>query len=388
MIGCWYKYDIYSHHLNSIINALNKKNDISLKLVTSNCNCFSSSQRYSISKDELLNEYCKSIKIPYAPINPTKKYGLLKYYIVKYTKLNFFLETFRGIAFFNKTKNCNIVHFDQVLRSFGVLSFLILLLLSKFFRKKMVVTVHELDPLQEKYNSLNRYYNKADKIIVFSDDFKNELINSGIKGERIEVVPFSVSLQPLTITVREQFIYFGGHKLLKGKGFDTLLNALKILRDNKINIKVLVYVGEGCIGLEEGKKMASDMGLDKFIIWSEFLYGSKLAYEYQKSIGCLIPYTSGSGRYPATCAMANATPVIATRKASLPEYLGELGIYIKENSSDELANEMINLIENPDFVNSLGLKLRKRAEELFSADIVANKILKVYNEVSAIKDQT
>ena len=384
MIGCWYKNDIYSHHLNNIIEAIKKEDGISVKLITSNCNCFSSAQRYSITKEELLSTRCKTIKIPYAPVEPNKKYGTFKSYLVKALKLNYFLESLRGISFYWNSRNCDIVHFDQVLRSFGVLSFLVLLFLSKLSNKKVVVTIHELDPLQEKYKFLNHFYNWTDKIIVFSREFRDQLVNLKIKKKNIAIIPFCVSLEPVNGFHKDRFIYFGGHKLMNGKGFNTLLEALKILESKGTSAKVIIYVGHGCIGLEEGKKKVSDMGLDKYVIWSEFLSGSKLAELYQKSISCLIPYTGGSGRHPVTAAMANATPVIATKKAGLPEYLGESGIYINEISNQELAEAMKFLIDNPEVVKALGNKLRKYASENYGKEAIGKEMLKIYKQITGL----
>lgn len=378
LIGCWYRDDIYTHNCYNLVEGLKRSEDFNIKFVTSNCHCFSSSQTYGITKGELLNSDCDVVKIPFAPPDPSKTYGLMKYYIVKLFKLNFFLEISRGISFFIKTKKCDIVHFDQVLKSFGFLSFLTLVILLRMLKRKIVVTVHELDPLQEKYMKLNRYYNKVDKVIVFSEDFKQDMMKMGVKEEKIIVIHYGVSLMPVTDLKRDQFIFFGGHKLLKRKGYDTLLNAMKLLESKGKTIKLLIYVGEGCIGLEEGKKKIAEMQLEKQIEWTELLYGTKLAEAYQKSIGCIIPYTGGSGRYPSTSAMANATPVIATRKASMPEYLGDLGLYIEENSAEELADAIISLMDNPDLVKSLGGKLRDRAEKLFGSDLIAKKVSEIY----------
>jgi glycosyltransferase involved in cell wall biosynthesis len=382
MISCWYRNDIYSHHCHHLINGLRSERSIFVKLLTSNCNCFSSSQRYSITVNELLNNTCDIIKIPYAPTEPNRAYGKIKYYIVKGLKLNYFFETCRGISFFMHSKGCKLIHFDQVLRSFGFLSFLSMLNLSKIFRKKVIITVHEMDPLQEKYKNLNKYYNKVDKVIVFSGDLKDELQRLGVAKDKIEVVPFAVSIEALKGFHRDQFVFFGGHKLLKGKGFDTLLEALKLLKSKGKRTKVIIYVGHGCSGLEEGKRKASDMQLDDYIDWSDFLFGSRLAEVYQRSLGCLIPFTGGSGRHPVTCAMANATPVIATRQAALPEYLEELGLYINENAPEELADAMIHLMDDKEHVYALGDKLRKRAEEQFSCEVVAQRLVNIYNQVS------
>ena len=335
MIGCWYKKDMYSHHLNNLIEVLDKQPDINLRLITSNCGCYSGAHRYSIGKEESLNSQCIAVKIPCASPSPSKLSGKFKYQVAKKLKLNWILdamlETLRGIQFYRRARKCDVLHFDQVLRSFGISSLITLLFLARISGKKVIVTVHELDPLQEKFKGLNKYYSRASKVIVFSNGFRDKLINLGVNPEKIKIIPFCAALEPITGLQRNQFIFFGGHKLLKGKGFDTLLGALKIIQAKGQEAKLFIYTGHGCNGLEEGKQMASDMGLDEFINWSEFIYGTNLANEYQKSIACLIPYTGGSGRHAVTHAMANATPVIATKKADLPEYLGESGIYIKEN---------------------------------------------------------
>ena len=149
LIGCWYRGDMYSHHFMSLIRGINKKSGINIKLITSNCNCFSSAQRFGIAPEELLDNSGKIIRLPYAPLEPNKNAGFLKYNLVKHSRLNYFLEMTRGVSFFFSSKDADIIHFDQVLRAFGILSLAVLLALVKMFGKKIVVTVHELDPLQD-----------------------------------------------------------------------------------------------------------------------------------------------------------------------------------------------------------------------------------------------
>ena len=383
MIGCWYKKDVYSHNWNQVVRRVSGEKNFSVRTVTSNCNCFSSSQKYGICKDELLNDDCDVVKIPYAPLEPNPAYGVFKCAVVKYLRVNYLLEVLRGFAFFSKSRGCDVIHFDQVLRSFGIVSLSILLVLAKTAGKKIIVTVHELDPLQSRFPVFNKFYNLADKITVYSADLKTQLLEFGVSNDKVVVIPYGVSVEPLMDNPRDKFVYFGGHKLLTGKGFDTLLHALKILESKGKEIKVLVYVGEGCIGHDEGKKMVTDMDLDSFVQWSDFLYSNRLTETYQQSFACIIPYTGSSGKYPATCAMANATPVIATRKAGLPEYLGELGIYIRENSPDELAAAMIASMEDDDSMAQLRADLRRRAVKYYSYNVTVGTVLKVYDDLFA-----
>jgi glycosyltransferase involved in cell wall biosynthesis len=380
MIGCWFKYDMYSHHLNAVRRALGSNGNFEMALVTSNCNCFSSTQTYAIAEDELLNKDCLVIKLPHAPVEPRKTHGLFKYYVVKYLRVNYFLEITRGMLFFLKIRDCGVVHFDQVTRSFGFLSLAVLLSLSKLFGKRVVVTVHELDPLQEQRRALNKLYNKADRIIVFSEDLKDDLIKLDVEKEKIKIIPYVSPISPLSDFKREGFIFFGGHKLLQGKGFDILLGALKILQSQGKDVKITTYVGHGCIGFEEGRNKVHEMGLEKFFVWREFLYDATLEEAYQSSWACLIPYTGGSGRHPATCAMANACPVICTNKASIPEYLGDLGHYLGNDSPEELAEAMVKVMNDPGWIDAQGKKLRQRAEERYTAEAAAEELAQIYRD--------
>lgn len=380
-IGCMYKDDIYAHHCYGLTSALENIGRSKINIVTSNCSCFNSSRTYGCTECELLSVDCDPVKIPYVPPDPSIKYGRTKYYLAKFGKLYFYFEIARGIQFFIKTKRCDLIHFDQVLKSFGFLSLFTLLELSRSRNQKMVVTVHELDPIQLKYKRLNRIYNRCAKIIVHSKDFKRELLGLGIAEDKIEIVHQGVQIGPLRDYDREQLIYFGGHRLLKGKGFETLLDALLILMSKKRKFRLVIYTGEGCIGLEEGKNRVFQKGLSHFVTWSEFLHGDKLADAFQKSFACIIPYTGGSGIYPVINAMANATPVIATRKASIPEYLGDLGIYISRDAPDQLAEAIIDLMDQKNLVSSLGHKLRNRARQRYTWENIAKKIFGIYEKI-------
>lgn len=380
-IGCMYKDDIYAHHCYELASALENMGKTKINIVTSNCSCFTSSRTYGCTERELLSVDCDPVKIPYVPSDPSMKYGRTKYYLAKFGKLYLYFEIARGIQFFTKTKGCDLIHFDQVLKSFGFLSLFTLLELSRSRNKKMVVTVHELDPIQLKYKRLNRIYNRCAKIIVHSKNSKRELLGLGIEEEKIEIVHQGVQIRPLRDYDREQLIYFGGHRLLKGKGFETLLDALLILMAKKKKFRLVIYTGEGCIGLDEGKNRVFEKGLSHFVTWSEFLHGDKLVDAFQKSLACIIPYTGGSGIYPVINAMANATPVIATRKASLPEYLGDLGIYIGQDAPGQLAEAIIDLMDQKSLVTSLGHKLRNRAIQRYSWDNIAKEVLGIYEKI-------
>ncbi len=96
------------------------------------------------------------------------------------------------------------------------------------------------------------------------------------------------------------------------------------------------------------------------IEWQEFHTGEELAKTYQQSKVCLIPFTGGSARHPLTCAMVNATPVIATRAVDIPEYLGDLGIYV-EGTAASIAEAICEVESGRLDLGFLGERLRAKA---------------------------
>jgi glycosyltransferase involved in cell wall biosynthesis len=179
---------------------------------------------------------------------------------------------------------------------------------------------------------------------------------------------------------RNRYIYFGGHFILRGKGYVELLDALVALKSRGVQIALLIYVGYGCNGLQEAKETAVRKGVADMIDWQEFYSGEELAKVYQRSKACIIPYTGGSARHPLTCAMVNATPVIATRAVDIPEYLGELGIYI-DGSSASIADAVSEIELGSRDLNALGQGLRAKALAELDYHKIAQELASAYARI-------
>jgi len=183
-------------------------------------------------------------------------------------------------------------------------------------------------------------------------------------------------------TQRSRYIFFGGHTILRGKGYAELLGALRILRARGVPIQLLIYVGHGCNGLEEAREMAASPDLDGLIEWKDFFTGAELATAYQVCKACIVPYTGGSARHALTTAMVNGTPVIATRAVDIPEYLGSLGIYV-DGSSESIADAVCDIEAGKMDVRTLGLQLRAKAVDELDVGKVAENLCAIYGIASA-----
>ena len=379
-IGCWYKNDMYSHNCRNLVESL-RTNDMAVDVVTSNCRCFSSAQHFAITEDELINRDCSAIRIPHAPSNPGKKHGLAKYFAVKALRLDLWLAGIRGFLYYRRSRRADVIHFDQVLEAFGSIPLFVVIGLASITHKRVVATVHEVDSFQRNHRWLNHFYNKCSEVFVYSEHMKKELVQLGVNPEKLRTVRYGTTIPEIRVYDRTRYIYFGGHNILRGKGYRQLLEALAILKGRGLNVCVLSYVGHGCNGLVEAQEMALEHGVASMIEWADFYTSKELAEAYQRSKACLIPYTGGSARHPVTCAMANGTPIVATRAIDIPEYLGDLGIYI-DGSAESIAGTLEEIEEGKCDLEILGRKLRKKATDELDYNNLAQQLAAIYSEIS------
>lgn len=378
-IGCWFNRDMYSHNCSNMVDSL-RATAVDVDVVTSNCRCFSSAQRFGIPQQELVNSNCSAIVLPHAPHNPGRNHGLLKYLIVKTTRIDLLLDAIRGFLYYRRTRHADIIHFDQVLEAFGCVPLYVLLIFARLAKKTVTVAVHEIDPLQRNHAFLNRMYGSCAEIFVFSLDMQQQLVGLGIDPAKIKVIRYGAMIPALTYAARTQYVYFGGHNILRGKGYPELLQALAMLRSQEKRIRVLIYVGYGCNGLEEAKRMAQQRELSDIIEWQDLYSEQQLAAVYQQSKACIVPYTSGSARHALSCALANATPVIATRAIDIPEYLGDLGMYV--DGSPESVVSVINKIEDGIIDrDALGRSLREKATKELDQQKLAAVLSEEYRRI-------
>jgi glycosyltransferase involved in cell wall biosynthesis len=378
-IGCWFNRDMYSHNCSDLINALRKRG-ADIKVITSNCRCFSSAQRFDIAVDELINSDCSAVKIPHAPADPgKKKHGLFKYLLVKILRLHIWLGAARGILYYKNSRSADVIHYDQVLEAFGVIPLYVLAFLAARKRKRLFVTVHEIDPFQRKHKWMNSLYHRCTQVIVYSENMKREIVALGVDPNRVVVTKYPAVVSDIGAKERSKYVFFGGHSILRGKGYLELLGALRILKARNVPIRLLIYVGHGCNGLEEAREMAQSPDLEGLIEWKDFFTGIELASAYQTCKACVVPYTSGSARHPLTTAMTNGTPVIATHNVDIPEYLGSLGIYI-DGSSESIANAICDIENGKTDIRPLGSGLRKKAIDELDVAKVAENLCAIFRE--------
>lgn len=103
---------------------------------------------------------------------------------------------------------------------------------------------------------------------------------------------------------------------------------------------------------------------------------------YRQATALVYPSLYEGFGLPPLEAMASGTPVIVSRNSSLPEVVGDAGIYIDALSVDEMADAIERILEDKSLATSLRDRGLERAK-MFSWTKTAEKTLDILREAAA-----
>lgn len=175
------------------------------------------------------------------------------------------------------------------------------------------------------------------------------------------------------------YFFFLGNTDPKKNTERTLIAYSKYLEKSSIKRKLLMadLDKEYLNGIIERNHIEN---IREQIVMPGYIVNSDLPYIYNRAFAFLYTSLRESFGIPLLEAMACGTPVITSNTSSMPEIAGNDAILINPESSDEIAEKMIQLENNELYYNAqkeIGLK---RAE-LFSWKKTAEQLLSLYEEV-------
>jgi glycosyltransferase involved in cell wall biosynthesis len=288
---------------------------------------------------------------------------------------------FRAKRYASSSKNAEVVHFQQILNAYGAKA--LFHWLKQPSSATRIVTVHELDPDQLEFPERNKAYNLADGIIVHCDEMKQHLIRLKVQEEKIHVVLSGTNMPTsLPDNQREGIVFYGGHFLMHNKGVETLFKAMSIIHQQmgERAPALRIHGHYGPPEVEEANRLARENGVANKIVWLDELSDEDMVALYQRSLVCVLPYTGSFAGLPASLAAACQLPVVCTRKAGLPDHLGESGVWVDENNHEQLAEQIMELMSNDRLRQEVGARLLKRAQQHLCWDVIADRTLKIYEE--------
>ena len=382
LICCPFKtsFGSYAHALQS---ALERKTGEKVRWVGTNCGC---GDPVEVNRDFEAKE-CDYFELPI---------------LVDFRSNSAWKRKLRGAArgvlvarkakkYAELSQHAEVVHFQQILNAYGSKGVFSWLRQStpQPSHAKRIVTVHELDGDQIESPETNLTYNRADAVIAHCEEMRQQLIQLGVQPEKVHVVLHGTDLPALVPDQkRKGLVFYGGHKLMSGKGIESLFKAMAIIQKQlgDSTPKLTIHGHYGPVTPEAGKKLAAENGIESLIIWANQISDDQIVSLYARSQVCLLPYTGSFAGQPASFAAASALPVVCTCKAGLTDHLGDTGIYIdakpgdqySESAARQIADRTLELLQSQTLREQTGVRLRARAEQLLGWDTIADQTLKIY----------
>ena len=274
----------------------------------------------------------------------------------------------------------------------------------------LVLTLHDiifLEPRDKQNHSLYqnmgwlyrrldvpRILNKCRRIITVSNfEMENIISKLGIPRERLAMIynGYNNWFKPIEDTSHvtqkyiadEGYFFFLGNTDPKKNTERTLVAYSKYLQQSDVKRKLLMadLDSEYLNGIIQRNHIEN---IRDYILMPGYIVNSDLPYIYNGAFAFLYTSLRESFGIPLLEAMACGTPVITSNTSSMPEIAGHDAILVNPESSDEIAEMMLQLERDEDFYEKQKVIGLERAK-LFSWRRTAEQLLRLYQEVDREK---
>jgi glycosyltransferase involved in cell wall biosynthesis len=267
-----------------------------------------------------------------------------------------------------------------------------------FGRAARIVLTYQSDVVRQR--KLLRLYlplmklmlNKVDRIIATSENYlqsSNYLVQL---RHKCSIIPLGIELSPflhvdkneverIRTTYTAPLLLFVG-KLRYYKGLQYLLEAMK-----DVPAKLLV-IGSGPME-EEWRRLAMSFNVFNKVIFLGELGDAKLPPFYHASDIFVLPSSERSEAFGLVQieAMASGKPVVSTELRTGTSFVnkhGETGLVVPPRDSRALRNALGTLLENETLRLAMGARGRQRAEKEFSLQIMVDRVMYLYSELTGL----
>ena len=222
-------------------------------------------------------------------------------------------------------------------------------------------------------------------VVTVSEHSKKDIIElTGYPEDRIYVAyegaPETQRHQDTeTQSSRPYFLYVGGTDFRKNVLF--LIRAFARFAEREKDIR-LVLVGETFMmtsfsEVAEILEEISRLGIADRVIRMGYVDESELRDLYRRSMALVFPSLYEGFGLPVLEAMTYGTPVLAARTSSIPEVLGDTGVYFEPRDEDSLIAALEDAYRKPAGLTELVKKGQERART-FTWDKVADTVFGIY----------
>ena len=260
------------------------------------------------------------------------------------------------------------------------------------YKPIVISTIHDM--IHEKYpfyfpinnrtiiNKKNAIKN-ADHLICVSNSTKNDLIDIyNISESKISVVHHGFELyndnnDSNNIIIDKSFLLYVGNR--NGyKNFNFFINAISKSKRLMSDFDVIAFGGE-TFSMEE-LTLFHKLGFRHNQIIQISGSDSLLNFLYKNATAFVYPSLYEGFGLPPLEAMSNNCPIIASNTSSIPEVIGNAGVYFDPTVVDQLLDTIESVVYS-DFLKNKLVTLGKERVKLFSWKQCATETEEVYTKV-------
>jgi len=316
------------------------------------------------------------------------KPSLLEFGVKLIVKLIFFF-------FFLKNNRINVVHLNSGLTRASLLREGVLSLVAKFVGCKTLFFIHgwkerEFSKLLEnkrRKKFVTNILNKQGKIVVLAKQFKEKLMDLGVDGSKIVVSSTMVESKkyyPEKKSFSKPFQVLFCANMVRQKGPYELLESVPLI-SNRFSDVQYIFIGNGK-DLKNLKLIAKKLGIEQKVGFTGYISNSEKINIFKEAHVFAFPTYYGEGFSTVILeAMAAGLPVICTPNAGLADAIsdGKDGLLLKTMPSEpkEIAEKIIQLIENPELMKRMSANNLKKAKEVYDAQVVSRQIVEIYQNL-------
>jgi glycosyltransferase involved in cell wall biosynthesis len=171
-------------------------------------------------------------------------------------------------------------------------------------------------------------------------------------------------------------------RLIGLKGVQTLLDAMPaILKERPETMLLIIGDGPYQSGLE---KLTAELGLGNKVFFIGRIEHDQLPM-WMNSLDVLVQPSIGDESFGIIIAeaMSCGKPVVATLSGGVPEIVsdGKTGFIVPKREEKLLAEKIALLLRDKNLAAAMGIKARERVIAEFTWEKVAQRLIRVYNEV-------
>lgn len=272
-----------------------------------------------------------------------------------------------------------------------------------FTDKPCVVTIHDMNryAMPEMWTNMQRQtfkhfmnvtIKKSKKIICVSQFTANEVVKHypNINDNKIEVVlegfeveiknsinkDYNVVAKKYKIT-KKYMLYVG--TISPHKNIKRMIEAFYKIKKQGYDYQLVIAGKKGWL-YNEIFELVKSKHLEKEVIFTDYVSNEDLELLYQNCLfSVFISLYEGFG-FPPLEAMARNKAVLVSNVASIPEVVGEAGLYCNPLDVKEIAKKMITLIDNENLREDLIYKGKERLK-IFKWEKTAKETYKIYEKI-------